>query len=101
MWKNSTIFEVLNHNLNFTIMKELFVMMAVSSNETRLIKELEEAISEWKIYKDDERMKGVVFQAHLLMLRHITQGDMKKAMQVVNDMDSIDKFANSFLNNKN
>jgi hypothetical protein len=82
-------------------MTELFVLMAVHSNEEKLVKELEEAIQEWKMFKDEDRMKGIIFQAHLLMIKDITKGDMKKAMEMIKDMKSVGKFVDTFVNNKN
>jgi hypothetical protein len=82
-------------------MKSILVMMATASTEAKLVKELEEAISEWKVYQDDERMKAIIFYSQLLMLRHVTQGDVKKAMQVVQDMDNVDNVVNNLFNNNN
>ena len=82
-------------------MKSILVMMATASTEAKLVKELEEAISEWKVYQDDERMKAIIFYSQLLMLRHVTQGDVKKAMKVVQDMDNVDNVVNNLFNNKN
>jgi len=36
-----------------------------------------------------------------LMLRHVTQGDVKKAMKVVQDMDNVDNVVNNLFNNNN
>jgi hypothetical protein len=82
-------------------MKSILVMMATASTEAKLVKELEEAISEWKVYQDDERMKAIIFYSQLLMLRYVTQGDVKKAMQVVQDMDNVDNVVNNLFNNNN
>ena len=82
-------------------MKSILVMMATASTEEKLVKELEEAISEWKVYQDDERMKAIIFYSQLIMLRHVTQGDVKKAMQVVQDMDNVDNVVNNLFNNNN
>ena len=82
-------------------MKSILVMMATASTEAKLVKELEEAISEWKVYQDDERMKAIIFYSQLLMLRHVTQGDVKKAMKVVQDMDNVDNVVNNLFNNNN
>lgn len=82
-------------------MKSILVMMATASTEAKLVKELEEAISEWKVYQDDERMKAIIFYSQLIMLRHVTQGDVKKAMKVVQDMDNVDNVVNNLFNNNN
>ena len=82
-------------------MKSILVMMATASTEAKLVKELEEAIAEWKVYQDDDRMKAIIFYSQLLMLRHVTQGDVKKAMQVVQDMDNVDNVVNNLFNNNN
>jgi hypothetical protein len=82
-------------------MKSILVMMATASTEAKLVKELEEAISEWKVYQDDERMKAIIFYSQLIMLRHVTQGDVKKAMQVVQDMENVDSVVDNLFNNKN
>ena len=82
-------------------MKSILVMMATASTEEKLVKELEEAISEWKVYQDDERMKAIIFYSQLIMLRHVTQGDVKKAMQVVQDMENVDSVVDNLFNNKN
>jgi hypothetical protein len=82
-------------------MKSILVMMATASTEAKLVAELEEAISEWKVYQDDERMKAIIFYSQLLMLRHVTQGDVKKAMKVVQDMDNVDNVVNNLFNNNN
>ena len=82
-------------------MKSILVMMATASTEAKLVKELEEAIAEWKIYQDDERMSGIIFYSQLVMLRHVTKGDVKKAMQVVQDMDNVDNVVNNLFNNNN
>jgi hypothetical protein len=75
--------------------------MATASTEAKLVKELEEAIAEWKVYQDDERMKAIIFYSQLIMLRHVTQGDVKKAMQVVQDMENVDSVVDNLFNNKN
>jgi hypothetical protein len=82
-------------------MNSILVMMATASTEAKLVKELEEAIAEWKVYQDDDRMKGIIFYSQLLMLRHVTKGDVKKAMQVVQDMDNVDNVVNNLFNNNN
>jgi hypothetical protein len=82
-------------------MKSILVMMATASTEAKLVKELEEAIAEWKVYQDDERMKAIIFYSQLIMLRHVTQGDVKKAMQVVQDMENVDSVVDNLFNNKN
>jgi len=82
-------------------MKSMLVMMATASTEAKLVKELEEAIAEWKVYQDDERMKAIIFYSQLIMLRHVTQGDVKKAMQVVQDMENVDSVVDNLFNNKN
>jgi hypothetical protein len=82
-------------------MKSMLVMMATASTEAKLVKELEEAIVEWKECKDDETMKAIIFYSQLLMLRHVTQGDVKKAMKVVQDMDNVDNVVNNLFNNNN
>lgn len=82
-------------------MKSILVMMATASTEAKLVKELEEAIAEWKVYQDDDRMKAIIFYSQLIMLRHVTQGDVKKAMQVVQDMDNVDNVVNNLFNNNN
>jgi len=82
-------------------MKSILVMMATASTEAKLVKELEEAIAEWKECKDDETMKAIIFYSQLLMLRYVTQGDVKKAMQVVQDMENVDSVVDNLFNNKN
>lgn len=82
-------------------MKSILVMMATASTEAKLVKDLEEAIAEWKVYQDDERMSGIIFYSQLVMLRHVTKGDVKKAMQVVQDMDNVDNVVNNLFNNNN
>jgi hypothetical protein len=82
-------------------MKSILVMMATASNEAKLVEELEEAISDWKECKDDEKMKAIIFYSQLLMLRIVTKGDVKKAMQVVQDMENVDNVVNNLFNNNN
>jgi len=82
-------------------MKSILVMMATASTEAKLVGELEEAISDWKECQDDETMKAIIFYSQLLMLRYVTQGDVKKAMQVVQDMDNVDNVVNNLFNNNN
>jgi hypothetical protein len=82
-------------------MKSILVMMATASTEEKLVKELEEAISEWKVYQDDEKMSAIIFYSQLIMLRHVTKGDVKKAMQVVQDMENVDSVVGNLFNNKN
>lgn len=82
-------------------MKSVLVMMATASTQEKLVKDLEEAIAEWKECQDDERMSGIIFYSQLIMLRHVTKGDVKKAMQVVQDMDNVDNVVNNLFNNNN
>jgi hypothetical protein len=82
-------------------MKSVLVMMATASTQEKLVKQLEEAINEWKIYQDDDRMKGIIFHSQLIMLRYVTKGDVKKALEVVQDMDNVDNVVNNLFNNKN
>jgi hypothetical protein len=82
-------------------MKSVLVMMATASTEKKLVKQLEDAIAEWKVYQDDDRMKGIIFYSQLIMLRHVTQGDVSKAMKVVQDMDNVDNVVNNLFNNNN
>ena len=82
-------------------MKSVLVIMATASTEAKLVKELEEAISEWKVYQDEERMQSIIFYSQLLMLRHMTQGDMAKAMKVVKDMDNVENVVDNLFNNRN
>jgi hypothetical protein len=82
-------------------MKSILVMMATASTEAKLVEELEEAISDWKECKDDEKMKAIIFYSQLLMLRIVTKGDVKKAMQVVQDMENVDNVVNNLFNNNN
>lgn len=82
-------------------MKSILVMMATASTEAKLVKELEEAIAEWKVYQDDDRMKAIIFYSQLLMLRYVTQGDVKKAMQVVQDMENVDSVVDNLFKNNN
>jgi hypothetical protein len=82
-------------------MKSVLVMMATASTETKLVKDLEKAIAEWKECQDDDRMSGIIFHSQLLMLRHITKGDVKKALEVVRDMENVDNVVGNLFNNKN
>jgi hypothetical protein len=82
-------------------MKSMLVMMATASTEAKLVKELEEAIAEWKECQDDDRMKAIIFYSQLIMLRHVTQGDVKKAMKVVQDMENVDSVVGNLFNNNN
>jgi len=82
-------------------MKSLLVVMATASTEKKLVKDLENAIAEWKECQDDERMSAIIFYSQLIMLRHITKGDVKKAMQVVQDMENVDNVVGNLFNNKN
>ena len=82
-------------------MKSVLVMMATASTETKLVKDLEKAIAEWKECQDDDKMSSVIFYSQLLMLRHITKGDVKKAMEVVRDMENVDNVVGNLFNNKN
>lgn len=81
-------------------MKEFFVYMVCSVTEEKLVAELEQAISEWKIFKDEERFERVAFCSHLILLRQVTNGDVNKAREVIGEMNKVSDISNMF-NNKN
>jgi uncharacterized protein YvpB len=79
-------------------MHQLLVVIATATPTEVLVDKLEESIKEWKIFKDDNRLKNIVFNAHLIILKDITEGKMDGAMKVINDMDKLNDYRKMFEN---
>ncbi len=82
-------------------MQQVLIMMAAITPTEVLMEELEESIKEWKIFKDEERLKAVVFNSRLILLKDITKGDMNGAMAVMGDFDKLNKYRDMFEKKEN
>lgn len=79
-------------------MHQLAIIVAAVTPTEMLIDRLKESITQWEIHKDEERLKEVAFNSHLIMIKHMTGGEMKGAMEVMGDIDKLDQYRRMFDN---
>ena len=81
--------------------KEMVILMATAVPTEKLIADMQDALKEWQIYKDDHHEQKLVFFMQLIIMSFITKGDMKKAMKVMKDMHTLDSVSNHIIGNDN
>lgn len=77
-------------------MKELLVILATAMPEEKLVADLEEALSEHKIFYTDETRNNLAGLCQMMILRTITKGSNEKAQELLNDMRRTDERENLF-----
>ena len=81
-------------------MQELLILMATAVPTEKLVEDLKEAIFNWEINPNDSTKQNLLFQAQLVLVNHITNGDVKKAISVIKDIGNMEKL-HSHMNSTN
>jgi len=79
-------------------MQQVLTLLAAVTPTDVLIEKLEEAIAEYKIYKDEKRIHGLAFNAQLILLKVITDGNIEGAMKITKDFDKMEEYRKMFEN---
>ena len=77
-------------------MKELFMLMATITPEEIIIEQLQEAITEYKLLKDEDSKSKVLMNCHMFMMNHMTQGSPDKMSEILQDMKRSEERDNLF-----
>lgn len=72
-------------------MKELMLIMATVMPEEKLIDDLQEAITEYKLTNSNDSRKSLAAFCQMFVLRSITKGDPEKLNEVLKDMKQHDE----------
>lgn len=77
-------------------MKELMVMMATMMPEEKLLNDLRDAINDYLILPTNEKIDEISTFCTMVIIRHATKGDADTAMNMIRDMDKMEKSAKIF-----
>jgi hypothetical protein len=72
-------------------MKELFMLVATITPEDVIIKELEQALSDYKVLNDKDSKNAVLMNCQMLILNHMTQGSPDKMTEMLQKMDQTEQ----------
>lgn len=82
-------------------MKELMIMAATFMPEEKLMEDLIEAVNEYKLIPSEDNQAKVAMFCMMLPLKFKIGDNANKAMEVINDIDAIDKKMSIFDTNNN
>lgn len=77
-------------------MKEFIIFMATAMPETMLLRELEEAIEQHKIFDTEETRKNLHTMCVMFVIKTSTSGELEKATDMISELDKIEKAKNLF-----
>lgn len=77
-------------------MKELMVMMATMMPEEKLLNDLRDAINDYLILPTNEKNDEIAMLCTMFTIRHATKGDANTAMDMIQDMDKMEKTVKIF-----
>ena len=72
-------------------MKELMLIMATVMPEEKLIDDLQEAITEYKLTNSNDSRRSLATFCQMFVLRSLTKGDPEKMNEVLKDMKQHDE----------
>lgn len=72
-------------------MKEILIMLAASLEENEILEKLSDAISQYQYDKSEDNKHHIVFYCQVFIIAMMTNGKMDKAMELINQMQKMDK----------
>jgi hypothetical protein len=77
------------------IPKEVLVMLAAATDIEKIVEEMHEACSDYKMAclidneeQKDKALNKLTMHTHLFILQQMTKGNFEEAIKVINDMNS-------------
>jgi hypothetical protein len=77
------------------ILEVMMLMSKLMPNE-EIIERLKDHITEWQINPTDENFKKILFNTHLLFIKHLTKGDDKKINEMLCEFKTMESMKNMF-----
>lgn len=82
------------------MIEQLIPVISILPTEM-LVKKLKRSIVDWESNKSDDNFNQMVFDAHCLMLKKISDGTLQGAEKVIKDMKKIEHYRQMFSNKEN